>query len=68
MPTGVDQVEPTIFNETDIPAEINWVTAGAVNPVKNLGQCGASCAFSAVSAMESAHFIYSKDLLSLSEQ
>ena len=33
MPTGVDLYEPTILNETDIPAELNWVTAGAVNPV-----------------------------------
>jgi KDEL-tailed cysteine endopeptidase len=49
-------------------ASVNWVTAGAVNPIKNQGQCGSCWAFSATSAIESANKIAGNALLSLSEQ
>lgn len=47
---------------------IDWVKKGAVNPIKNYGKCGADWAFGAAAAMESAHFIATNELLSLSEQ
>jgi len=52
----------------DLPVEVNWINKGAVNPVKDQGQCGSCWAFSAVAAMEGAHQIATGDLLSFSEQ
>lgn len=51
-----------------IPASVNWVTAGKVNPVKDQGQCGSCWAFSTAASMESANAIFKGDLVSLSEQ
>jgi len=50
------------------PASVDWIAKGAVNPIKNQGQCGSCWAFSAVSAVESAHQIATGTLISLSEQ
>ena len=52
----------------DIPTDIDWRTRGAVNPVKNQGQCGSCWAFSATSAIEGHHFIQQGTLVSLAEQ
>ena len=50
------------------PTNVDWRQQGAVNPVKNQGQCGSCWAFSAVAAFESASKIGGFALYSLSEQ
>jgi cathepsin L len=47
---------------------IDWRTKGAVNPIKDQGQCGSCWAFSAVASAEAAIEIAGNSLLSLSEQ
>ena len=50
------------------PASIDWVTKGAVTPIKNQGQCGSCWAFSAVMAVEGDYEINTGTLKSFSEQ
>lgn len=49
------------------PASVDWREAGAVNPVKDQGQCGSCWAFSVVQTAESQWFIKKGQLLTYSE-
>merc|ERR1712211_198460 len=48
--------------------EVDWVKNGAVNPIKNRGQCGSCWAFSTVGTLESAYQIAAGKLYSFAEQ
>ncbi|XP_002977185.2 senescence-specific cysteine protease SAG39 [Selaginella moellendorffii] len=53
---------------SSLPTSLDWRQEGAVTPIKDQGQCGSCWAFSAIASIESAHFLATKELVSLSEQ
>jgi len=57
-----------MVQSNELPASVNWVTDGAVTPVKNQGQCGSCWSFSATGSMEGRYQIKNKSLVSFSEQ
>merc|ERR1712166_992223 len=62
------QGEFVTLNETGLPSSVDWTTKGAVNPIKNQGQCGSCWAFGTVASVEGINAITNKKPVSLSEQ
>lgn len=51
-----------------LPDSVNWIEKGAVNEIRDQGQCGSCWAFAAIAACESVYQIESGNLLQFSEQ
>ena len=60
--------EAEVLDTSNLEDEVNWVTKGAVTPVKNQGQCGSCWAFSTTGSVEGAMFLSTGKLQSFSEQ
>jgi cathepsin L len=63
-----DKVYETVDVNAPVPNAVDWIAAGAVNGIKDQGQCGSCWAFSSVGALEGAHKISGGKLYSFSEQ
>jgi C1A family cysteine protease len=65
---SAENLEVVYLDESATPSSIDWRNKGAVNAVKDQGQCGSCWAFATVASVEGATAIATGSLPSLSEQ
>jgi len=67
--TAMDLVsDPASDEAAPVANDINWITKGAVTPVKNQGSCGSCWAFSAIGMVEGWSAVKTGKLTNLAEQ
>jgi C1A family cysteine protease len=64
----VEQMPAAPFLDIELDSSLDWVSRGAVNPIKNQQSCGSCWAFSTACALEGAGKVSSGRLVSVSEQ
>jgi C1A family cysteine protease len=57
-----------VYQGEELADSVNWVTAGAVTPIKDQGQCGSCWAFGTIGGIEGSWQIATGSLKSMSEQ
>ncbi|MEW5318355.1 MAG: hypothetical protein WDW38_009581 [Sanguina aurantia] len=57
-----------VLTDAQLPASVDWRGTGADGGVKDQASCGSCWAFSAVGAMQAAHWVATRESLSFSEQ
>jgi len=65
---GLSHLGTHEYSGAPLADSVDWVTQGAVTPVKNQGQCGSCWAFSTIGSLEGAWKIAGNPLISLSEE
>ena len=68
LPSPTTARKTVTLPTADLPSSVDWRDQGAVNAIKDQGQCGSCWAFSAVCALEASHWKATGDLLSFAEQ
>jgi len=68
VPSNSSQPRVDVVLDGPPANDIDWVSKGAVTPVKDQGQCGSCWAFSATAAIESYYKLSGKSLIVLSAQ
>ena len=65
-PSSFIKKQPTYLNASSLPDSFDWRDKGAVNPVRNGKNCGASWSFAVPESIEGEHFIKKGTLFKLS--
>lgn len=67
-PQTQKEITKAVPKDLKLPDSVNWIEKGAVNPIRNQGNCGSCWAFAAIASLEAAYQIKNGKLLALSEQ